>query len=176
MGIPDIDYTDVASESLSVSPQQSNPIIAALNVTGIITPSTTSGIRGTTLADEANAGSIGEFKTVTLGPTAVTSAVTTNVGSTTLTAGDWEVVGVNNYVMTVGGVTFVYYGGTSTTSATLGPFGSYFQFQGQGSNILAIPPVRYNVSTSTTLYSVVNVSFGSGTCTVTSIVNMRRIR
>lgn len=147
--------------------------------TGSITPSTTSGIVGTTLADNANAGSVGEYVTsgaVTTGN--LTSGTNANITSISLTAGDWNVWGVGAW--TPGGATMSNTQiGISTTSATFGPFGStttLFESTTSG-NGLPAPMVRVNVSTTTTVYLVTQAGFSGGTgTTATGIINARRIR
>ena len=59
-----------------------------------LTPSTTAGLVGTTAADNANAGSVGEvIATNQTSPQTLTTGITANITSIALSAGDWDVCG-----------------------------------------------------------------------------------
>jgi hypothetical protein len=151
-----------------------------VSATGTISPSTTAGIVGTKAGDDANAGSVGEFVTASASSVALTSGVVANVVSISLTAGDWDVSGVVG-IVGAGTTTFTSnIGGSSATSATLGPLGSYWQAGfglGTGSTILeTIPTVRYNVTTTTTIFAVALSSFSVSTATGAAVIRARRIR
>jgi hypothetical protein len=154
-----------------------------LQATSTITPSTTSGIVGTTLADSANAGSVGEYISGTTSGTTITNGTAVNATSISLTAGDWDVTGVAAIV----GTTIIlsaFAAGVSTTSATLGSFGTYGQIANINGTVTAstqtgdvtLPVVRVNVSTTTTVYLVGSATFSSGTATVNGFLRARRVR
>ena len=151
-------------------------------LTGALTPSSTAGIIGTTAADNANAGSVGEVisSNVTTG-VGLTSGTSANVTSISLTAGDWDVQGEVwfNPSAACSGII----AGVSVVNATM-PGGSS---TGSGRNqliatITASPqqlPVRTcraNLTATTPYYLVAQVNFASGTCTATGNIWARRVR
>jgi hypothetical protein len=155
----------------------------AFSVTGTFTPSTTNGIVGTTLANEANAGSIGEVITNTGTNVSLTTAVSANVTSVVLTAGDWDVYGSIAFNGTASTSTSRVVGGLSTVSATLPAQPYYYQHQyGVGGFTSAtlpngsVPMQRINVSTTTTVYLVAQATFTASTETATGVIIARRAR
>lgn len=155
----------------------------AFSATGAITPSTTNGVVGTTLADNANAGSIGEVITNTGTNVSLTTAVSANVTSVTLTAGDWDVNGSIAFNGTSSTSTSRVVGGLSTVSATLPAQPYYYQHQyGVGGFTSAtlpngsVPMQRINVSTTTTVYLVAQGTFTASTLTATGVIIARRAR
>ncbi|WP_155626087.1 beta strand repeat-containing protein [Burkholderia vietnamiensis] len=139
-----------------------------LNASGLITPSTTSGIKGTAAADNANAGSVGEYisSTVTSGSAvSLTSGTSANITSLALTPGDWDVWGIVG--TSPAGSTAQSYvaGGVSTTSATLPGVTSgataqapFTAVTGAGV-VLPVGRTRINVSSNTTVYLVATSNF-----------------
>lgn len=153
---------------------------AALSATGIITPSTTNGIKGTIAADNANAGSVGEFITATGTSVALTSSTPANVTSISLTAGDWDVFGGFQFTGASSAVSSAQSCGISTTSATFGGAGT---FSGIGWSTAAnggfagpTPTLRFNVSTTTTVFLVAQANYTPGTVSVSGTINARRRR
>lgn len=150
--------------------------------TGTITPSTTAGIVGTTLADNANAGSVGEYVTATQSSAvSLASGVGSNITSISLTAGDWDVSGIINFVPANTTVVTNMTAGITTTSATLGVLGTFvgvsipYTSTGGGSTF-ATPAVRINVSSTTTVYLVALQAFSASTMTATGFIRARRVR
>jgi hypothetical protein len=149
--------------------------------TSTISPSTTAGIVGTTLADSAQAGSDGEYITATASGVALTSNTGANVASISLTAGDWDVSGVVAIAPAASTTLSNSFGGSSTTSITLGPLGTYWQFAPgstwtAGALAQTIPTVRYNLSSTTTVFLVANAGFLVSTCTASGVIRARRVR
>ena len=149
-----------------------------------ITPSTTNGIVGTTLGDNAVAGSVGEYISSTVIPntTGLTSSTPTNATSISLTAGDWDVSGclAFNYAATT--VPTVVYAAISTTSATLpgpnNPTSMYFQGTigtGSATNFV-VPTLRISITTTTTVYLVGQCSFTISTAGLGGYIRARRVR
>ena len=171
---------------------QSGPTISAsgqeLIFSGSIKPQTTGGIVGTTTADNANTGSIGEFLTASVpsgSALALTSATPANITQITLSPGDWDVWGTvaTNPASTT--LTTKVQGGTSTTSATLPGIasGSFVQLQVSSGTIPANDPVilscgtqRINVSATTTVYLVMSVTFSTSTLGGYGAIFARRAR
>ena len=153
-----------------------------LQTTGAYTPSSTAGIVGTTLGDNANAGSVGEKLSVqTLRTTtSLTNATPANLASMSLSAGDWNVSCTASY--SPAGTTNVIgvLAGISTTSASFGAQGTFTQLSGTlgtGSQIdWPTPIVTENVTTSTTVYCVGQLNFNTSTATGGATIIARRIR
>jgi hypothetical protein len=144
-------------------------------------PSTTNGIVGTTLADNANTGSVGEYVTATAGPTSLTSNTLTNITSISLPAGDWEVSGNILFTVGAGASMTIAQSAVSSTSATLPAAPLYAQISGislgAGAQWTIEAPVqRINVSSTTTVYLVTLAVFSGGTTTATGVIRARRPR
>lgn len=177
-----IPNTASASRTLTLTGSNGgNPTIgtSAGNVafSSAIAPSTTLGIVGTTLGDNANAGSVGEYVTNTGTSTGLTTAVYANLAQVTLTAGDWDVTGVAAFNVSAGATVTI--AGLNTVSNT-SPGG--FQVAGVvttgtfGSNEINAPLVRFNLSTSTTIYLGGQANFSSGTVSAQGLIRARRVR
>lgn len=154
---------------------------AAITATGAITPATTAGIVGTTAANNANTGSIGEFAVANGSAIPLTTSTATNVTSLTLTAGDWDVNG--SVLIQAASSTIISnaLAGVSGASATLPTAGNYWQF---GIGPLAasatvsqtVPTLRINSATSFTVYLIAFSSFTVSTCTASGTIRARRVR
>ncbi|VWM20539.1 beta strand repeat-containing protein [Burkholderia lata] len=139
-----------------------------LSASGLITPSTTNGIKGTAAADNANVGSVGEYASSTVASgsaVSLTSGSSANITSITLTPGDWDVWGIVG--TSPGGSTAQSYvaGGVSTTSATLPGVTSgataqapFTAVTGAGV-VLPVGRTRINVSSNTIVYLVATSNF-----------------
>lgn len=153
-----------------------------LSATGAITPSTTNGIIGTTAANSANAGSLGEFVSSTVTGVSLTTNTQTNITSISLTAGDWDVGGMTVYAPALTTTLQLIASAASLTSATLPVAGLYaslattFQVGGNALQSLTIPPLRVNVSATTTVFLVATSVFGTSTCTANGFLRARRVR
>jgi hypothetical protein len=152
-----------------------------LQATGAITPSSVIGIVGTTTNDNVNAGSIGEFVSTSSSGTSMTSNVTMNATSTTLTAGDWDVTGIVAFHPAGTTTINALMAGISTTSATAGPLGTLQRmiatFQtGVDGNSLQTPTVRLSLTANTAVYVVATAQFGASTMTCDGFIRARRVR
>jgi len=160
-----------------------------LSATGLITPSQTAGIVGTTTNNNANAGSVGEFISATLASASAVSMTTNTsinvISSLSLTAGDWDVNGVVGFV--VGATTSIVMirGGASTISATLTPELTYFDpplpstgiVTGGANDInLPIPKIRISISSTTTVYLCARATFSVSTLAAFGTISARRVR
>lgn len=150
-----------------------------------IAPSTTKGIVGTTAADNANAGSVGEYQTSVSTATSATSGVAMNAATLSLPAGDWDVdctAQTNPAGTTTTSLLFV---GLSLTSATFGTYASGFT-EANGINGLSVPAgqqtnwsaprKRVNLSATTPVYCVAQTTFAVSTMAVSGAIRARRIR
>lgn len=153
-----------------------------LSSTGNFTPSQTNGIVGTTTNNSANAGSVGEFLPNTTSGTSLTSTVAANATSISLTAGDWDVTGVVQFVPGAGATVTVIGTGTNTTSATFGAFQMNSIITGisapaaSGSLSLAAPVTRFSLSATTTVFLIASSTFSGGTQTCNGFIRARRVR
>ncbi len=160
---------------------------------GAITPSQTVGITGTTTNNNANSGAVGEFVTATViagSAVALTTATSANVTSISLTAGDWDVWGVADFVPAATTSMTVLTCGLGTTSATLltqtggGGVGTDPLSSWKGAPTVPalfpisqiLQPVRVSLSGTTTIYFVANATFTLSTMTVYGSIYARRKR
>jgi hypothetical protein len=135
-------------------------------------------IVGTTTNNNAATGSVGEYVTATSGAVAITSNTPANGISISLTAGDWDVDGSVFFLATASLSSIA--GGVSVASTTFPAIPLYF---GLNANLIAnngqsfgVPTTRISLTTTTTVYVVVQGVFASGTCNVTSFIRARRVR
>jgi hypothetical protein len=149
---------------------------------GSIAPSQAGGIIGTTTNNNANSGSVGEYLTATNSGTSLTNATSANIASISLTAGDWDVTGFNTTVPAGGTITTSAAQGLTTTSATFptANTGSFTNIPGSsGAGVVVVGqvgPVRFSLSTTTTVFLVANCNFSGGTMTANGFIRARRIR
>ena len=163
----------------ATSPTLVTPTLGAATATSLAFSPTTGGIIGTTAADNTTAGDVGEFmSSAILNASAVSLTTNTpkNLVSITLSAGDWDVWG-NYYMSPSISMTFSA-GSLSTTSATLGDASvqAGVNITGLGAVSEPVPQLRFNVSTSTPVYLVVEAGFASGTCMASGGIYARRRR
>lgn len=139
----------------------------------------TNNLVGTTTNDNATAGNIGEFVQSIItnaSGVSITSGVSVNVTSISLTAGDWDVTG-NIFIVPTASTTYAG-GGASTTSASLGEF-SALQAATSTASVqisLPIPMLRVSIASTTTVYLVAQAAFASGTCKGSGRIQARRVR
>jgi len=143
-------------------------------------------IPGVTTNSSALTGYIGEYveSTVALGAAvSLTTGVTANVTSISLTAGDWDVSGV--VIMNAGGTTNVtrVSAGTSSTSGTADVTKGYYSHIHSGyvpgsGQFRAMPlnTSRFSLSGTTTIYLVALANFTVSTCTAYGTISARRVR
>jgi hypothetical protein len=154
--------------------------VTTLNASGLITPSSTIGIKGTATNDSAQAGSVGEYVTASASTVSLTNGTAANITSISLTAGDWDVSGVIQFNPAGTTVMQVQNGSISTTSAAQGPLGSNggisgSQTAGNGATVVT-PVVRLSIASTTTVFLVANTFFSTSTCTGSGVIRARRVR
>jgi hypothetical protein len=159
------------------------PVAATtISATGLVSPSSTVGIKGTTTNDSAQAGSIGEVIAPTnLTAVSLSSGVAANCSSVLLTAGDWELSGVIAFNPTGTTTISQTQSGISTTSATMGAGGTYQGIPGTVpvtyEPFTASPVVQIKIASTTTVYLVGLATFGTSTLTCSGFFShIRRIR
>ncbi len=164
-------------------------------VTGTVTApsvtfSTTSGIIGTTTNNNAAAGSVGELITFNLpaaSAVSMTSGTGRDIGSISLTAGDWDVFGSVTYVGNTATVVQLAQGWINTTSATtpdgsmiaslvFGAVGVAAFYIGGIPLALTVPTVRLSLSGTTTVYLSGALIFTTNTAQGCGTIYARRRR
>jgi hypothetical protein len=163
--------------------------LTALTVSGLITPSQTNGILGTTTNNNVNAGSVGEFLTATVpfgSAVALTTATPTNVTSLSLTAGDWDVEATVGFTGNSATVVTYQLGSIGTTSATITsadqgaffgiPYNSVAIFSLLSTPAVALSLKRFSLSATTTIYLVVQSGFTVNTQGAYGYIGARRVR
>lgn len=150
-------------------------------VSGLISPTSSIGIKGTATNDNAQAGSVGEYPTPTnLTNVSLTSGAAANGASVPLTAGDWEVSGMCQF--TPAGTTTIssVIAGINTTSATLPGAPNETAIQGVlttgAQQLISTWPARISLAATTTVYTVCQAGFGTSTMTVNGYIRARRPR
>jgi hypothetical protein len=142
---------------------------------------TGSSIIGTTTNNNATAGYVGEFVSSVIleaNKISLTSTVTADITSISLTAGDWDVWSNASFDDSASDTEWQSW--CSDTSATL-PDYAYVAFlsalatAGVGVN-LTNPYRRFSLSTTTTIYLSANITFASGTVGAYGTINARRAR
>lgn len=153
--------------------------LPAFTTSSITFSPTTGGIVGTTTNDDVAAGKVGEYieSNIAFAGNAITSGVTTNLTSISLSAGDWDVYGCVG-ISPATSVSFIQ-GSISQTSATFANVSRclYLDIPGVISSSLSLPVPfqRLSLSTTTTIYLVVKGSF-VGASTMFGTISARRAR
>jgi hypothetical protein len=154
--------------------------VAGLTFTSSITPQSTGGIVGTTAADNANAGSVGEYITATGTAVSLSSSAAANITSISLTAGDWDVWGASEFDAAGSTVISQTVSGISTTSLTFPaePFKAITNYTTIAGNLIAgpVPMQRISIPSTTTVYLICQSTFGTSTLTATGVIQARRRR
>ena len=162
-------------------------VTGTLSASGAFTPNQTTGITGTTTNNDASTGYVGEYISSTVGNTTVTltTGVTTNLTSISLTAGDWDVQGnVGFDTATTANLTY-WYSGVTTNSATLQ--NGYYQATNMaaptggtvfGANAFSLvsPVARITLTGTTTVYLITNVGFTIAAVKAGGMIKARRVR
>lgn len=144
-------------------------------------------IVGTATNDNASAGNVGEYLSSSVAsgsPVAMTSGVSVNITSLSLTAGDWDVYGVVG-AKGAGTTTINYWvGSISNTTGTIDTANDRriavcmrsdaFSFTALYTQ--QIGPARISLAGTTTIYLVTEAGFGVSTCDAYGILHARRRR
>jgi hypothetical protein len=153
-----------------------------------IIPNTTLGIVGTTLGDNASAGRVGEYLFFSpVSPIATYSGVVTNLGSITLSAGDWMIYAMartrRDLVSPLTEYAFMVGGSTAPTTFEFGHYGAMngirnatflSDFPGVA---LAAPKFRVSITSDTVYYLNASVIFSSsGINYLDGTISARRMR
>lgn len=138
---------------------------------------------GTTTNDNAAAGQTGEVITATLASasaTALSTTVSKNITSISLTPGDWDVTGTAVLILAAATVTD-WSAGASSTTGTLGTLDTVNDqpvalTTHTDNYTIPIPTVRFSLAATTTVYLVANATFSAGGITAWGTIRARRMR
>jgi hypothetical protein len=156
-----------------------NTWTGAQGFAGVIIPTSTVGIRGTTTNDNPAAGNWGELANANNTAVSLSANTPTNCTSKSLTAGQWLVWGVVFFSAT--GVPNQLVAGISTTSATLGATGTYqsiatTSFSSGANQAIIAPPQPLQLASTTTIFLIGQAGITSGTMTCNGYINAFRMR
>ncbi|MGA7675145.1 MAG: DUF2793 domain-containing protein [Rhizomicrobium sp.] len=149
---------------------------------------TTPTITGVTDGSSAAAGKVGEYVVSTIASgsaVSLTTATTANVTSIALTAGDWDVTGLVEFIAASATVAAnaPIYAGLGSTSATLTD--TQYSLMRAGAmtttsyspwNSIDAPIVRLSLTATTTIYLQAQATFTAGTMTAYGTIRARRVR
>lgn len=161
--------------------------IPAFTTSSITFNPSTSGIVGTQTNDNATAGFVGEVisSLVPFGSAvALTTSITADVTSISLTAGDWDVSGLLAFSPGGGTLASSYAGGISLTSATFGALAlteprTAFNGMSYGAGApqtFNTGMARISLAATTTVYLIASASFTVSTNSVYGFIIARRVR
>lgn len=166
----------------SNSPVFVTPTLGAASATSL-TFSSTSGYIGTTTNNNAAAGSVGEFLNATSAGGTLTSTVTSNITSVSLTAGDWDVCGTVILSLQGGTTSTLQRCGISSTSATYGTIGAEnntiitnTSLLGAISLVFNLGPMRFSLGSTTTVYLLGSATFAVSGIDYSGFIGARRVR
>lgn len=157
------------------------------NVSGAVSLQRTGGVavQGTNTNDDASAGYAGEQAELTVAfgsAVSLTDSTAANVGSFSLTAGDWDVSGIVHFSAAATTSVTQLIGSLSTTSATLDQTAPRAGFYATAANVIngiqsvAIPRTRIKLASTTTIYLVARGKFTVSTLSAYGYALARRIR
>lgn len=138
-------------------------------------------ISGVTTGSNATSGYVGEFVSSIVNsgsPISLTNMTSANVTSISLTAGDWDVWGNIGFISNADAIDIAS-AWVSSSSASLPDFSLFNQTAnggGSSSEGVQTPIIRFNITTTTTIYLSGQAHFASGTCTACGAIYARRIR
>jgi hypothetical protein len=157
-----------------------------LSVSGLISPTQTVGIQGTTTNNNAQAGSVGEFisATVTSGAAvALTTGVLASVTTISLTAGDWDVRGTVGFQLGTSTSITAMLGGVSSTGSLPNPAsgGVFAQYQaavapGSVNPAYSTGPTRISLAATTTVSLLAQAIFTVAGLAAFGFIGARRVR
>jgi hypothetical protein len=165
-------YAPLASPIFTGTPKAPTPAPtdASTNI------ATTAFVRqGVTNASNAAAGQIGEL-VVNSATVPLTTTVTANICTITLSAGDWDVFGQCDFSPSAYNISLAACAPTLTSATLAYPYAqinSNSTLSGWGTTS---GPLRVNTASTVTVYLAAQAIFPSGTCNVTGYLSARRMR
>lgn len=160
------------------------PVAATtISATGLITPTSTIGIKGTATNDNAQAGSVGEFPVPTnVVGGAISSGTPLMVSSVTLQPGDYEIQACADFVGGTGATGTYFETGVSLSSTAFGAFPQNTTIVGvsvvaaAGDPAFCSPELRETFTTATAVYALAESFFSGGTMASSGNLHIRRAR
>ncbi|MCO1462051.1 hypothetical protein L0Y93_10645 [Burkholderia multivorans] len=177
---PSLTTPSIAGAALSGTLSGAPTFSGAVTFTSTITPSQTAGIAGTTTNNDANAGSIGEYRENTTSGASLTTGVVANATSDNLSGGDWDVSCEVTYTASGGASPTALQQSISTTSAAGGGSGRQtlwtLPFASNSTNVMPTPRVRLKLAGATTVYCTASALFSAGSVTASGFIRSSRRR
>lgn len=192
------DQTNITGNAATVTTNANltGPITSVGNATSVASQTGTGStfvmsnapaITGVTDASDAAAGKYGEYVTSTLGSGSATSLSTLTAKSVTsisLTAGDWDVDGIVNFITATTTNVVALAFGTSTTNNSLDGDNTFADYYNAPAGVVYdavtirgnAPTRRISVSSTTTVYLVAVAIFSVSTVTAHGMIRARRVR
>lgn len=169
--------------NISAAKSGANSDITSMSVVTQLSTAAGVAVRGTNTNDNAAAGFVGEVISSTIASGAavsLTSTVTANITSISLTAGDWDVSGYVQFTSAATTSITLLAGGVSITSATIAtdsfriPTAAFVPGAGNIRN--TIPTTRVSLAATTTYYLVASATFTVDTLAASGSILARRAR
>lgn len=165
---------------------QNSPVVVA-DTTGALSRSGGGGIplEGTNTNDSAASGYVGEFQSATGGGVSLTSGVTADTVSVSLTAGDWDVRGAVSFSVVSPAAVDVHRCGVNSTATTLPSTGTaqfFIRYQtalAPGTTTAAIfncGTTRISLAGTTTVYVLASSNYTGGSQSAIGYIEARRVR
>lgn len=162
----------------SVGPNLTTPNIGVATATSLTFNPTTNGIIGTTSANNASSGFVGEFQfssVTAASPVTMTSTVVINITSISLGAGDWDVWGNFYCGSTTATILTAWTNSVSVTQPDASLTGQLSIGVALTNSSFNVPYQRYSLASPTTIYLSAVATF-SGTATGAGNIFARRPR
>lgn len=190
-GYPLLDVPNVAASVnyAQISPSSSgNPVVLSAQGTDPAIQIALSGkggagvtLVGTSLGDDAAVGQVGEYASASPSSVGMTTGTAANIASVSLSAGDWDISAVAQFIP-AGGTTMtsMKIGISTVSTPTFGALGTWCAFNqsmpaGQG-DTQPTPVVRISSSTTITVYLVASTNFSGSTLAAGGFIRARRVR
>ena len=135
---------------------------------------------GVTDGTDAATGQVGEYLSAQSTAAAITTATPANLAAISLTAGDWDIQGLSEFIGGTGCIPTLLRSEISVSSASFAGFGQGTLLNGSfgtaTTNRQSTNTVRISLTATTTVYLVGQSNFSGGTMTARGLIRARRIR
>lgn len=175
--------TNLALKAPLASPTFTGTVnVAAITSSGLITPTSTIGIKATATNDNPQPGSMGEYAKGSATATSLTNNIGASCATLSLTPGDWDVTGI--FQTSPAGTTT-----TSNINVGISTSSTTFITVATGINnivafplniaagvavSLSLPSTRISVASTTSVFVVAQVAFATSTMTCNGFLQARR--